>query len=304
MLPADDLNQASDYDAIRRYIYTPIEEAIYLLDSRQKQNLELPYFDVPEPLLGHLKAKDKPYRHIAIMFRQIATPNYEMHRVVELCDKYNLNLLILTIKEDKFCAGNACKHALGRMGFFEGLGRKGGKKIRYSTIIDFNKFNGHPLQECKTFRGQSFVEFHQNLLFQDIPQLNTENIADCSEWFLKQRDITCNWYRANLKLFLKHAILFETFVLSGSELDYTLTYILPAFQEIINVFGVKPLVVHSEAPDREGDEYWQLYPDHLYEFAPYDRRRTPRYEAPFDTFMPTRVGCFNKTKPVNKINRL
>lgn len=293
---SDYLKQQHDHDALRQYIYTPIEEAIQLLDARQKQkHSELFDFDVPEVL----------YRpRTAIMLRQVATPNFEMRRVVALCDKHQLSLLILTFQEDKFSAGNDCKHALGRMGFFGGIGRHGGQKIRYSTIINFNECNGRPLSECQTLRGQSLVKFHHNLLLQEFPQLSADNIVDNSDWIIRHSSKTAGLYVANLKLLLKHAILFETFVLSGSEMDFTLTKFLPAFQKIVDTFGIKPLIVCSDTPDREGDEYWQLYPDHLYEFAPYDRRKTPRYEAPFDSFISVMAGCSNKTKPVNKINRL
>lgn len=278
------------HDDLRRFLYTPIEEAIELLEARQKQDLKTLDIDVPEFLLAHYQGVYKiPVRNTAIIFRQIATPNYEMHRVSALCDKYNLNLLIFTINEDKFCTANTCKYALGRMGFFEGLDRRGSKKIRYRAIIKFAQYDGQLLRECKTCRGQSFVEFHHALLLKELTQLNHDNITDCSKWFLKQRDLTENWYLELLKPFLKHAILFETFMLSGRELDFTLTKVLPAFQEMIDTFGIKPLIVRSDTEEMEGDDYWQLYPAHLYDLVPYDRRKTPRYDAPFDQFSPSKI---------------
>ena len=120
------------------------------------------------------------------------------------------------------------------------------------------------------------MKFHHDLLLQEFPQLNTNNIVECSEWLIRHREKTGNLYSSFLKLFLKHAILFETFVLSDSELDFTLTRALPALREIINEFGIKPLIVHSEAPELEGDDFWQLYPDHLHQFAPHDRRKAAR----------------------------
>jgi hypothetical protein len=286
MLPPGYLNQQSMYKAIRQFLYTPIEEAIDILDTRQKQHIELPMFDVPEPLRFPFYQGYKPYPYTAILCRHIATPNHEIFRVKELCEKYQLNLLILSFQEDKFSSNNACKHALGQMGFFEGFGRKGGKKIRYSTIINFNQFNGRSLRECKTCRGQPFVKFHHDLLLQELPGLSYKNIYDNSEWFIRHRKKADNLYREYLKLFLKHTILFETFVLSGSELDFTLKKVLPAFQEIVDNFGIKPLIVRSDAPDMEGDDYWQLYPKHLHEFAPFERRKAPRYEEPFNNFTP------------------
>ncbi|WP_394754473.1 hypothetical protein [Crenothrix sp.] len=274
---------------LREFLYTPIEEAIGILHARQKQQLAIPFLDVPEPLRVFSEWENKTYRPTAVMFRQSATPNFEMDRVLGLCEKYQLDLLILTFQEDKFSPNNNCKYALARMGFFEGLGRQGGKKISYSTILNFNQYNGLPLGECKTFRGQPFMEFHHGLLMQEFPQISINNISDISEWFIRNHIKTGNLYQANLKLFLKHAILFETFVLSGSELNFTLKKVVPAFQEIIDTYGIKPLIVNSEDPDMEGDDYWQLYPKHLHQFAPYDRRKTPRYEAPFDKLIPAEI---------------
>jgi hypothetical protein len=284
-----DISKQQQID-LRQLLYTPIDKAVDLLDARQKQNLKLPSLNIADPLSAYWGPGCKPQPRTAIMLRQIATPNYEMRRVVQLCEKYHLNLLILTIEEDKFCPNNPCKYASGRMGFFEGLGRNGGRKIRYSTIINFNQYNGYPIRECKTFRGKPFMDFHHNLFLQEFPQLNPQNIIDCSKWVMQHQRLGNSLYRASLELFLQHAILFETFVLSNCELDITLMKVLPAFQEIVNNFGIKPLIVHSEDPDMEGDNYWQLYPDHLHALAPYDRRKTPRYEAPFDKFIPAVIN--------------
>lgn len=270
--------QQSELNALRHLLYTPIEEAIRLLDSRKKNvHLKIPDFDIPAQLHPNSKWEHKlPHPHTAIIGRHIGTPNHEMHRVIALCEQHQLNLLIMLFQEDKFSSNNACKYALGRMGFFEGFGRQGGKKIRYSTIIDFNQYDGRPLRECQTFRGQSFLNFHHNLLFQTFPQLSTDNLFECSDWFVSLHNDSGTFYQAMLKIFLKHAILFETFVLSGSELEFTLKNVLPALQKITDDFGIKPLIVHSEAPETEGDDYWQLYPAHLHEFAPYERRKTAR----------------------------
>ncbi|NOT85757.1 MAG: hypothetical protein HOP02_13485 [Methylococcaceae bacterium] len=285
------LKQPSDagHEALRQFIYTPIEEAINLLDSRQQQaHLKLLDFYVPEPLNPYSHWEYRQHPQTAVMFRQIATPNHEMRRVVKLCEKHQLNLLILSFQEDKFISHNSCKHALGRMGFFEGLGRHGGKKIRYSTIINFNQYNGRLMRECQTLRGQPLMKFHHDLLFQEFKQLSANNVVECSDWFIQQRAQTGNLYRAFLKLFLKHAILIETFVLSDSELDFTLTRVLPAFQEIVNAFGIKPLIVNADTeqledddyhlyaannlPPPEDDDYWLFYPGHLHALAPEDRR--------------------------------
>lgn len=148
--------QLCDHQSLRNYIYTPIKTAVKLLDDRKE--LILPDIEMPDFLKAYFDGLDNPYQHTAIIFRQIASPNFEMRRVIELCEEHHLNLLVLTIKEDKFSTRNLCKYALGRMGFFEGIGRRGGKKISYKNIIDFNRYDGTLLRECNTFRGQSFME--------------------------------------------------------------------------------------------------------------------------------------------------
>lgn len=279
--------------ALRQYLYTPMEEAIQILQQRQKLNHLKPLdFMVPEPLQPNYQWGSPQSSKTAVMFRQIATPNHEMRRAVKLCEKYQLNLLILSFQEDKFISCNASKHALGRMGFFDGLGRAGGKKLCYSTILNFNQFNGRALRECQTFRGQPLIKFHHDLLLSEFQQLRSENLFECSHWFIQQRREVGNLYRAFLKLFLKHAILLETFVLSASELAFTLKKVLPAFQEIDANFGMKPLIVNadtesldddvwlqdvnSDRPPPEDDDYWLHYPSHLHALAPYDRRAKAR----------------------------
>jgi hypothetical protein len=289
MLTMDLLNQQSTYKALHDFLYTPIEDAIDILYTRQRQHLALPIIDVPEPLKPNLYSLYNPYPLTAVLCRHVATPNFEMRRVIELCEKYPLNLLILTFQEDKFSTNNTCKYALGHMGFFNGFGRNGGEKICYRTVINFNHYDGYLLRECKTIRGESFVKFHHDLLLQGFPELNVNNIFDNSAWFIEQHAKAGNLYREFLKMFLKHAILFETFVLSGSELDFTINKVLPAFQEIVDNFGMKPLIVATDPPDTEGDNYWQLYPEHLQPSVHFDRRRTPRYEPPFEDFKPTKI---------------
>jgi hypothetical protein len=77
-------------------------------------------------------------------------------------------------------------------------------------------------------------------------------------------------------------------VLNDSELEFTLTKVLPAFQEIYSTFGIKPLIVNADTekldnddyivytsndfPPTEDDDYWLYYPAHLHALAPEDRR--------------------------------
>jgi hypothetical protein len=69
-------------NALREFLYTPIEEAIEILHARQKQQLAISFFDIPEPLRVFSEWENKNYQPTAVMFRQSATPNFEMQRVL------------------------------------------------------------------------------------------------------------------------------------------------------------------------------------------------------------------------------
>ena len=57
-------------------------------------------------------------------------------------------------------------------------------------------------------------------------------------------------------LFVAHGILFENFLTRGKESDFTKLVVLPALEEIINLTGVKPLIVPLSLIDMEDEEYW------------------------------------------------
>ena len=73
-----------------------------------------------------------------------------------------------------------------------------------------------------------------------------------------------NYYPAFVSLFLRHAILFETFVLQqDAEREFTRDIFMPEFQSLFESTGLRPLVVPAEREDWEGDDFWHLYPEAL-----------------------------------------
>ena len=222
-------NDTEDFNRFRRFIYTPLALAVEELQARQFSGLldDLSrdgLLNVP-PALKHPRA--------AVLFRQIGTPNYEMHRVVSLARQHDLHLVIWEYHADRFLARNPCKHALGRMGFFGGVGRNGGRKIRYANVIDFNRYDGAALSEVRTVWGQPLIEFHREILLAEYPQLSAENFFDASAWFKSHGGAARSYYKAFTMLFIRHAILFETFMLEGEELQFTRDIFLPALHDEI-----------------------------------------------------------------------
>lgn len=98
------------------------------------------------------------------------------------------------------------------------------------------------------------VDFHRKLF--DIYQINKDKISiiDGSDW-VKDNGKTASAYYVNLFLFyVCNGILFENFFIAkNSEGDFTKKILLPTIEKIINLTGVKPLIVPMSMIEMEKD---------------------------------------------------
>ncbi|HEY9480806.1 MAG TPA: hypothetical protein VIR98_01065 [Candidatus Paceibacterota bacterium] len=248
----------SDREAFNAFIYTPLDKAIEELRSRNAdESLGARMRDsvairIPEPLSDGPKA---------VLFRQVTTPNYELRRFVSIADAVcGLQPLFWEYRKDKFTSNNDVKKALGKLSFFFGKGKKGGSKIERLNVIDFNSYNGKKIDEVKTLWGQPLVDFHRELFENTYPKLDTAVFYDASDWFATSGGAAKGYYENFLSLFVKHAVLFENFMLDMKEVGFTREIFLPAFLRIMKATGVKPLIVALEPTDIEGEEFWMCHP--------------------------------------------
>ncbi len=268
------------------HVYSSLADAITTLRQRQGRlrggrTTTLSGVTVPAILEG-----DEP---VGVMFRQVGSANYEIRRVIRLAAQHNLPLVIFEYHADRFLTRNRDKYALARPGFYAGLGRNGGRRVEYVPLFDLDAENGRPFSEIKVVTGESLIGFHHRLLADECADLPADALFDCSHWFKSHGANATEYYRAFISLFLSHAILFETFVLNGSERDFTQNVFLPAFDGLWGETGLKPLVVPAEREDWEGDEFWQWYPErlrrHLGSFRVHDRVAEaggPRWATPME----------------------
>lgn len=261
-----------DRERFADYVYTPLKEAVETLRIRQAHQLFARDKTIAGAPVPWTLRRANP---VGVLFRQIGSPSYETRRVVRLAQQHGLSLIIWEFHADRFLTRNRCKIALGRLGFYAGLGRNGGRRIQYVPVFDLDAENGRPLRNINTFRGEPLIDFHHKLLAAECPEVAADALFDASDWFATQGGSARHYYAAFTSLFLRHAILFETFVLHGSECDFTREVFLPGFQALYQQTGVKPLIVPSEREDWEGDDFWQLYPEvlqtHLGPYRVHDR---------------------------------
>ncbi len=238
-------------------IYTPESAAEEMLQKRR-----LGTTATTANALERLLASDL----YAVLFRQVATPNFEMQRFVTAATSAGLKPLVLEYHEDKFVHFNPAKHSLLKMRFHSGTGRNGGERIRCLSIAEMNGGDGKRLRELHTRNGVGIVPFHHALMDEAAFSRNVAR-HDCSQWFQRHGGSADNYYPELFRLFLRHAVLFESFLTVGNDAAFTSRVVMPAFEAVRYEHGEQPLVCRLDPAETEGDPYWLHYPGELFSKA-------------------------------------
>lgn len=249
--------------------YTPLAEAVALLHARRAAASPLGTGNMLECYLA-----PRPY---AVLFRHVATPNFELERFVALAYSVNLTPLVFEFPQDKFVTCNPAKHALARMSFYAGTGRNGGPRNRVLTIADVVAADRMPLCQITTTFGQKLIPFHHELL-RSQPGLHDLEIVDGSPFFLAHPGGARHYYPEVFRLFIRHAILFESFLFTPPDQQFTTEIAIPAFNAVNERHGCHPLICRLDPPETEGDSYWYHYPDALHErvATQFSSQQTPK----------------------------
>ncbi|MBU0721915.1 hypothetical protein KKA93_00445 [Patescibacteria group bacterium] len=246
----------SDQNIFSQIIYTPIFEARQLLEKRRKN----PEFmaKIEKLLKGNIPALLKN-KKCGIMARQLATPNLENRMFISLANGNGLHPVFLEYFDDKFTSNNKYKHSLGQLHIQNKVGKDGKKCIKNINVINFNKYDGKKLKEVKTLWGESLVDFHKKLF--DAYDLKGFSFFNENDWYEKKDEKSIDFYTNFFLLITCFGILFENFLSSkdDAETEFTKEVVLPALEKVINLTGVKPLIVSLEPLDLEANNFWYYH---------------------------------------------
>lgn len=243
----------SDNEKFNSFIYTPFEEAVLEIKERwadkelEKKVYEYLNGDIPEPVLEAPRA---------VLFRQLCTPNYELSYFLNKIKGSSCDPLIFEYLNDKFTEKNPIKFALGQLIFQEEI--KGSSNIIPKEVIDLQKNEGRKINEIVTKWGQPLVSFHHELLDAIYPGENNY-LYDASDWFFRAGKYAREYYLKYISLFIRNGILFENFILSGEELNFTKEIFLPAFIDMWKKTGKKPLIVSLLPLESQNEAFWSNY---------------------------------------------
>lgn len=249
----------NDRNIFNQIVYTPLSEALLLLEKRRKDPElmakveKLLKGDIPEVF-----KKDKKY---AVLFRQISTPDYETNRFIALAKENNLHPVVFEYHDDIFSPDdNPFKYSLGILSIHKGSCKKNNTNlVENLRIVDFNEHRGNKLNEVKTLWSEPLIDFHK-FLFND--HFKDEKIItwDGSGWLKSKGAHARDYYKYVFLLFVYHGIIFENFLTSkDSGGDFSKKIVLPAIEEVMNMTGVKPLIVPIEPFEIELDDFWTYH---------------------------------------------
>ncbi len=245
----------SDRKIFNQVVYTPLSEALRLLDERRKDP-EL-MAKVEKLLKGDIPEILKQQK-CAVLARHIATPNHESRRFIQIAKEYNLYPVFFEYLDDKFTANNPYKHSLGQLQ----VQKKEPNKHKHTliekiTIVDFNTHTGKKLRDVQTLWNEPLVSFHRKLFDSQNYKTGDFYFHDGSEWYKNNGGKSKEYYTNFLLLFITNGILFENFLTSQDEEGaFTKEIVLPAIENILNLVGVKPLIIPVGPLEIEADNLW------------------------------------------------
>lgn len=201
-------------------------------------------------------------RRHAVILRNVLTPNFEIMRFVSLATEMGFHPLMLEFYADKYVVINAAKACLGQMSF----SYAGGVEIEDCPsvrVVDPDQYNGRPFSTVKTLSGEGLIGFHHDLVNETTLRGKIDHY-DASGWIAAQGGKAAVYYEAVFRLFIAHAVLFESYLNKGRDQAFTEKIVFPAFDAAVRHEGVKPLICRLDPPDSEGSESWYNFPTELY----------------------------------------
>lgn len=243
----------------QEYLYTPLQAALAESEKRAENK------DLQEYLTKHLphgipEVLNSDHKNIVI-FRHIASPNYETCRFLSIADGLDRThrAHIFQYTKDKFNDRNQGKYYLSKLRLHKGYDKNRAEIFEKIGLIDFVQNANVPIHEVKTKWGEGLVDLHHAMFDERFPMFSKSK-HDVSDWLHKYGQTAREYYKPFLLLFMRNGILFDNFLTNEAERTFTEMMILPLINEIESESGYKPLIVSLDPSELEEELFWLSYP--------------------------------------------
>jgi hypothetical protein len=212
---------------------------------------------LPEPW-SKLMPDPQVQRPLAILARQVATPNYETLWFVRLARRQGWQTLILEHRSDRFTVNNATKCNLGRLRVVAGRSRDGRVITQRHKLLDPTAAEGRRLDELRTQSGEGLVDYHHRKLRQ-VLGADTPAIADMSEAVESWNQGPSAYYVEFFRRLAGPVALFEDFVVDERTARFFGRVVQPAFEQVLSE-GQRPQIIKLTPGPQMSSSLWSSYP--------------------------------------------
>jgi hypothetical protein len=199
------------------------------------------------------------HRPRAILFRQVATPNYELRHFLRGCRRHGFEPVILRYHADRMSCHNQFKRSLVHPMFVKGLGRNGSPYFVKRPLLRIDAVDNTPLREIG-LAGTDLPDFHDRLLREVLPEMTVRTV-EASGWFGQYARGARDYYVDLFCGLTNGLVLFEDFISDGQEARFFADIVRPAFDEACRRLGHSPSVVPLCANRRMVSPLWYAYPE-------------------------------------------
>lgn len=201
-------------------------------------------------------SKDKP---VAFLFRQIATPSFELLWFVKRAKRLGYEPVVIEHTSDRFSVHNSYKRSLISLPIVTGRGRNRQLIWRRLKIANQDDAEGRILKSIILDSGESLVSFHHRMLVSILGD-RCPHLIDLST-ITKSAHLGAEAYYGELfELLLGNCVLFEDFVVDKQTLDFFLRVVSPAFVDVVKRKGFSPKIGRLIYGSRAALAVWNSYP--------------------------------------------
>lgn len=198
-------------------------------------------------------------RPVALLFRQIASPNYETICFVRKARRHGLEPVVLEHRGDRFSVHNPYKRSLVTLPIVVGKDRHGRPITRTRKLVEHNSADGRPFASLTTDTGESLISYHHRKLA-CVMGADTPRFVDLSEVVASASAGARSYYADVLRLLMSQAVLFEDFIIDEQTAAFFAKVVRPAFEEVVSEGGRTPQVVRLTHGRRACLSIWNAFP--------------------------------------------
>ena len=194
----------------------------------------------------------------AILFRQIATPNYELRRFLRICARSGFVPVVLQYPTDQMSCHNRFKRSLVAPMFLEGFSRNGQPFFRRQVLRNVEQVDRLRLLDV-SISGRRSPDIHADLLRLALPNEEME-LVDGSSWFDLYPNGAKDYYVDLFVGLTANRMLFEDFITDNADARFFDEVVRPAFDAACSKLGQRPMVRRLCENRRAASPLWYTYP--------------------------------------------